>query len=176
MVDKKLVISETEIKQRVKELGEAISKDYAGTPLVMIGILNGAFIFMADLARQITMPVEIDFVRASSYGEHSYSSGTISFTKDVELDITDKNVLLIEDIVDTGNTIVRLKEIFAARNPRSLKICTLINKTERRETKVEIDYHGFTIEHGFLVGYGLDYAEQHRHYPEIHHLLNPDQT
>ena len=173
MVDKELVISEAEIQQRVKELSEAISKDYANKPLVMVGILNGAFIFMADLARQINLPVEIDFVRVSSYGDHTFSSGSISFTKDIELDITDKDVLLVEDIVDTGRTLVHLKEIFGSRKPRSLKICTLINKTERREAEVEIDYYGFTIDHGFLVGYGLDYAEQHRHYPEIYHLLNP---
>lgn len=174
MVDKKLVISEADIQKRVKELGEMISKNYADKPLVMIGILNGAFIFMADLARQISLPVEIDFVRVSSYGDHSYSSGKISFTKDIELDIAGKDVLLVEDIVDTGRTIARLQEIFSQRNPHSLKICTLIDKTERRETKVAIDYYGFTVDHGFLVGYGLDYAEQHRHYPEIHHLLNPD--
>lgn len=173
MADKQLVISKAKIQQRVKELGAAISKDYTGKPLVIVGILNGAFIFMADLARQISLPVEIDFVRVSSYGDQTFSSGTISFTKDIELDITDKDVLLIEDIVDTGRTLKNLQEIFAARKPRSLKICTLINKTERRESEVVIDYHGFTIDHGFLVGYGLDYAEQHRHYPEIYHLLNP---
>ncbi|MDH3392868.1 MAG: hypoxanthine phosphoribosyltransferase [Desulfobulbaceae bacterium] len=173
MEDKKLIISETEIQKRVKELGTAISNDYGDRPLVMIGILNGAFIFMADLARQITLPVEIDFVRVSSYGDHTYSSGTVSFTKDIELDIAGKDVLLVEDIVDTGRTISRLKEIFADRKPNSLRICTLIDKTERRETDVDIDYHGFRVDHGFLVGYGLDYAEQHRHYPEIHHLLNP---
>ena len=173
MEDKKLIISETEIQKRVKELGTAISSDYGDKPLVMIGILNGAFIFMADLARQITLPVEIDFVRVSSYGDHTYSSGTVSFTKDIELDIAGKDVLLVEDIVDTGRTISRLKEIFADRKPNSLRICTLIDKTERRETDVDIDYHGFRVDHGFLVGYGLDYAEQHRHYPEIHHLLNP---
>ena len=174
MVDKKLVISEAAIQKRVKELGMAISNDYADKSLVMIGILNGAFIFMADLARRISLPVEIDFVRVSSYGDHTYSSGAISFTKDIELDITGKDVLLVEDIVDTGHTIARLKEIFAERKPGSLKICTLIDKTERRESELEIDYYGFSIDHGFLVGYGLDYAEQHRHYPEIHHLLNPE--
>lgn len=174
MSDKKLVISEADILQRVKNLGETISKDYAGRQLVMIGILNGAFIFIADLARQITMPVEIDFIRVSSYGDHTFSSGSIAFTKDIELDITDKDVLLVEDIVDTGRTLAHLKEIFGKRKPRSLKICTLINKTERRETELAIDYHGFTIDHGFLVGYGLDYAEQHRHYPEIYHLINPE--
>jgi len=173
MVDKELVISEADIQKRVKMLGAAISADYADKPLVLICILNGAFIFMADLARQITPPVEIDFVRVSSYGGNTYSSGTIAFTKDIELDITGKDVLLVEDIVDTGRTLARLKEIFSARKPRSLKICTLINKTERRETEVEIDYFGFAIDHGFLVGYGLDYAEQHRHYPEVYHLLNP---
>lgn len=173
MIDKKLVISAADIEKRVKELGKAISDDYTGRPLVLIGILNGAFIFMADLARQISLPVEIDFVRVSSYGAGSSSSGTISFTKDIELDISGKDVLLVEDIVDTGRTIAHLQKIFAARNPNSLKICTLIDKTERRETEVAIDYYGFAIDHGFLVGYGLDYAEQHRHYPEIHHLLNP---
>lgn len=174
MVDKKLVFSKGEIQKRVKTLGETISKDYAGQPLILIGILNGAFIFMADLVRQVNLPVEIDFVRVSSYGNHAHSSGVISFTKDIELDITNKNVLLVEDIVDTGRTISHLKEMIAARQPRSIKICTLIDKKERREIEVEIDYQGFVVEHGFLVGYGLDYAEQHRHYPEIYHLLNPE--
>jgi len=173
MDDKQLIISEADIRQRVKDLGAAISRDYAGKQLVMVGILNGAFIFIADLAREVSLPVEIDFIRVSSYGTHTFSSGSIAFTKDIELDITGKDVLLVEDIVDTGRTLLRLKEIFADRKPRSLKICTLINKTERREADVEIDYHGFDIDHGFLVGYGLDYAEQHRHYPEIYHLRDP---
>jgi len=171
MAEKKLILSEENIQQRIQQLGAEITRDYGDCSLVMVGVLNGAFIFMADLARQIDLPLEIDFVRVSSYGDKSYSSGELTFTKDVELDISGKDVLLVEDIVDSGRTIARLKEFFATRHPRSLKICTLIDKTERREVEVAIDYQGFAIDHGFLVGYGLDYAEQHRHYPGIYHLM-----
>ncbi|MDH5297654.1 MAG: hypoxanthine phosphoribosyltransferase [Desulfobulbaceae bacterium] len=171
MLDKKLIIAEHDIKKRVNELGAAITRDYRDRPLVVVGILNGAFIFMADLARQIALPIEIDFIRVSSYGDKDHSSGKITFTKDIELDITGKDVLLVEDIVDTGRTMAELIKFFAARKPASLKVCALIDKRERREAAIDIDYPGFTVAHGFLVGYGLDYAEQHRHYPEIYHLL-----
>lgn len=174
MSEKKLIFAKEQIDTRVKELGAQITRDYADQELVMIGILNGAFIFMADLVRAIDMPLEIDFIRAASYGACSVSSGTVSFTKDIELSVQGKNVLLVEDIVDTGKTLSCLKQHIAYKNPSSLRICALIDKKERREISIDVDYTGFKIKEGFLVGYGLDYAEQHRHYPDIYHLLAPE--
>jgi len=164
------VLSSETIKARVHELGEQISKDYHGRPMVLIGILNGAFIFMADLIRQIKNPLQIDFVRLASYGSKAESSGRITFTKDIELDIKDKNVLVVEDIVDTGYTLKYLKEVLQLHNPASVKICCLIDKKERREVPIEVDYVGFDIPKGFLVGYGLDFDENYRSLPAVYHL------
>lgn len=173
MREKQVVIAAGAIRQRVGELGQAIDRDYAGQPLVLVGILNGAFIFLADLARAVTMPVEIDFIRVASYGNATCSSGAPAFTKDIELSIAGKHVLLVEDIVDTGRTIACLLEILAARQPKSLKVCALIDKKERREVAVRVDYAGFSVAEGFLVGYGLDCAEQHRNLPAVYRLLQP---
>ena len=169
METKELVISEAEIKARVRELGAAISRDYEGRSLVLVGILNGAFIFLADLVREIKLPVEVDFVRVASYGAHA-SAGEIRLVKQIELDVAGKEVLLVEDIVDTGRTIIYLRNYFARHRPRSLRLCTLIDKKERRQAAVHSDYVGFEVEQGFLVGYGLDFAEQHRNYPQVYHL------
>ena len=174
MSDKKRILAKSRIAKRVGELGRRITADYAGKPLVLIGILNGAFMFLADLCRHIDLPLEIDFIRAASYGSCSVSSGTINLTKDIELPLADKHVLLVEDIVDTGRTLLCLKQHILTKNPASLKICALLDKKERREVAVAVDYLGFEIEKGFLVGYGLDYAEFHRNYPEIYHLLAPE--
>jgi len=171
MPDKKLIFSKDQIQQRVQEIGRQITKDYRDKKLIAIGILNGAFIFLADLVRNIDLPLEVDFVRVASYGEQSTSSGTITFTKDIELDLGGKDVLLVEDIVDTGRTIDYLKKYFKKHNPNSLRVCALIDKKERRELDIELDYIGFEISEGFLVGYGLDYGEQHRHYADIYHLI-----
>ncbi len=173
MIDKEEVVSRQDIARRVKELGQAIARDYAGRRLVMIGILNGAFIFLADLVREIDLPLEIDFIRVSSYGSSTCSSGAIQCTKDTELDLAGKDILLVEDIVDTGRTLARLKELFAARNAESVRICALIDKKERREVEVAVDYAGFDVAEGFLVGYGLDHAEQHRQYPAIYKIVSP---
>lgn len=172
MIEKEVVLSGTAIAARVAELGAAISRDYAERSVVMIGVLNGAFIFMADLVRAVDLPLEIDFVRVASYGSNTCSSGTVNFVKDIELDIVGKDVILVEDIVDTGRTIACLKEIFAAKKVNSVRICALIDKKERREVAVEADYAGFTVAEGFLVGYGLDYAEQHRHYPAVYRIVS----
>ena len=172
MVDKKIVIPRGEISRRVGELAKAITKDYAYGELVIVGILNGAFIFTADLVRGIELPLEVDFVKIASYGSNTYSSGEIRFAKDIELDIGGKDVLLVEDIVDTGRTIACLKDMFGERRANSIKVCTLIDKKERREVEMILDYVGFEIQEGFLVGYGLDYAEQYRNYPDVYHLLN----
>ncbi len=168
----KLIISPDEIQAKIEELGKEITRDYEDKKLVVIGILKGAFIFMADLVRSIDLPIEIDFVRLQSYGSSTESSGQISITKDVELSLKDKHVLVVEDIIDTGYTIQYLKEILSLHKTASVKICCLIDKKERREVEIDADYVGFEIERGFLVGYGLDYDEKYRNLPGVYHL-NP---
>ncbi|MDG4475228.1 hypoxanthine phosphoribosyltransferase [Thiovibrio frasassiensis] len=173
MIEKEVVVSSQDIARRVKELGRAISRDYSGRKLVMVGILNGAFIFLADLVREIELPIEIDFIRVSSYGSSTCSSGTIQCTKDTELELEGKDVLLVEDIVDTGKTIACLRQLLVDRKAASVGICALIDKRERRAVEVAVDYAGFTVAEGFLVGYGLDHAEQHRQYPAIYKIVSP---
>ena len=170
MIEKEEVVSKKDIARRVKELGQAITRDYSGRRLVVIGILNGAFIFLADLVREIELPIEIDFIRVSSYGSSTCSSGAIQCSKDTELELAGKDILLVEDIVDTGRTLACLRELLAARKVESVRICALIDKQERRTVEVTVDYVGFVVPEGFLVGYGLDHAEQHRHYPAIYKL------
>ncbi len=167
---KECVLSREQISLRVSELGRQISDDYEGHNLLVVGILNGAFIFMADLVRQIALPLEIDFVRVSSYGAGVSSSGKVKFVKDIELPVAGKDVLLVEDIVDTGLTLFKLMEILENRNPKSVRICAFIDKRERREHSVKIDYTGFSLGEGFLVGYGLDCAEQFRQFPDVYRL------
>lgn len=166
------VLSSETIKTRVHKLGEQISKDYRGRPLVLIGILKGAFIFTADLIRHIKNPLQIDFVRLASYGSQTEPSGQISFTKDIELDIKDKDVLVVEDLVDTGYTLKYLKDVLKLHNPASVRICCLIDKKERRQVPIKVDYVGFDIPRGFLVGYGLDFDENYRSLPAVYHI-NP---
>ena len=170
MPDRQLVISRDLIRDRVVELGDRISADYAEKDLVIIGVLNGAFIFLADLVRTVTVPHRIDFIRVASYGNSKSSSGTIRLSKDVEINITGKHILLVEDIVDTGNTLAWLSGYFKEKKAVSVRVCAFIDKKERRETEIDLDYTGFTLEQGFLVGYGLDYAEQYRHLPEVYSL------
>ncbi len=164
------VLSPEAIEKRVAEMARLISKDYQDGDLVMIGVLKGAFIFMADLVRHLTISVTVDFIGASSYGSQSVSSGTITLTRDPGLDVCNKDVLLVEDIVDTGLTLAHLTTHFEALGARSVRICAMIDKHERRQQKVPIAYSGFQIGEGFLVGYGLDYAEQYRQLPGIYHL------
>ncbi len=168
--DLREVISAESISARVKKLGEEITGDYEGKELILVGILKGAFIFTADLARAIDLPLEIDFVRLSSYGSGTTSSGFVRISKDIEIDIRGKDVLVVEDIVDTGHTLKYLQEVLSIHKPASVKICCLIDKKERREVDVEVDYVGFDVPKGFLVGYGLDYNEQYRHLDGIYHL------
>ncbi len=171
MTDKRIVFSAAEIAARVRELGRRINADYRDKDLVVVCLLNGAFVFMADLVRVIDLPLEIDFIRLASYGSETVSCGEVRMSKDVEVSLAGRDVLLVEDIVDTGRTIAFLRDCLAGQNPRSVRLCALIDKRERREKEVVVDYAGFDVAEGFLVGYGLDFAGQHRHYPAIYHLV-----
>ncbi len=159
------------IKARVKELAKQISKDYAGREPLVLGVLNGAVFFVSDLVREMTIPLKIDFIRASSYGSGSSSRGFVRFTKEPELTIRGEAVILVEDIVDTGLTINHILMMLGERGPESVKICALIDKLERRDMDVVIDYCGFQVKKGFLVGYGLDYNEQYRYLPDIYAIV-----
>jgi len=164
----KTLISSAEINNRVKTLGQQITTDYTNSPLILIGILNGAFIFLADLARAIKLDIEVDFIRVASYGNETSTSGKITLTKKPELELSGKHILLVEDIVDTGTTMAWLNDYLAtAFTPASIKICSLIDKKERREVPVTVDYKGFSLDQGFLVGYGLDCAQRYRNLPEV---------
>jgi hypoxanthine phosphoribosyltransferase len=164
------LLSREVILSRVKELGRDISADYAGREPVFVGILNGVIFFFADLLREIAVPCRIDFIRAASYGSGLSSSGEVKLTKDVEISLRDQDVILVEDIVDTGLTLNRIVELVEQKGPASVRICALIDKRERRETEVRLDYRGFQIEEGFLVGYGLDHDEQYRTLKDVHVL------
>ena len=163
----KLLFSKQEIEETVARLAQEISADYANKRVVLIGVLKGAFVFLADLVRQLTIPVEIEFIRIASYGSQKESSGTISIKKDVEISLEKKDVLVIEDIVDTGLSLKFLLDHLRARNPSSLKVCALIDKKSRRKVEVHVDYIGFAMDEGFIVGYGIDFNEGYRALPEI---------
>lgn len=160
-----ILITQEELQAKVEELGKRISQDYAGKELLMVCILKGAVVFYADLVRHISIPITMDFMAVSSYGDATKSSGAVMILKDLERNIADKHVLIVEDIVDTGLTLKYLVENLKARNPLSIKICTLLDKPERRAADVKVDYNGFTIPDAFVVGYGLDYGEAYRHLP-----------
>jgi hypoxanthine phosphoribosyltransferase len=163
------LISEKEIKARVQETGEKISKDYKNLDLVLIGVLKGSFIFLADLTRKISIDHEIDLIGASSY-DGTTSSGQIVFTKQPDLELEGRDILLVEDIVDTGNTLLKIVEFVQLLNPRSIKICSLIDKQERRKVDINVNYSCFSLDKGFIVGYGLDYNEKYRNLPAIYDL------
>ena len=170
MDKRKEVLSKAAINERINELGRQITADYCDKNVVLLGVLNGAFIFLADLCRAIDLDLEIDFIRVASYGDATHSSGTIRLSKPSELDLTGKDVILVEDIVDTGHTMTWLINHFAEMGANSVKICTLIDKTERRAVEVPIDYPGFSLNKGFLIGYGLDHAEIYRNLQQIFSL------
>jgi hypoxanthine phosphoribosyltransferase len=161
------LVAEKEIAARVAELGRAITRDYAETDLVLVGVLQGAIPFVADLMRALPIDLTVDFLRASSYGSGTTSSGTVRLVADLSVDITDRHVLVVDDIVDTGHTLAALKRTLEARRPRSVRTCVLLDKTGRREAEVTIDYVGFTIPNVFVVGYGLDYAGLYRNLPYV---------
>ena len=164
------LFSSDEIQARVEELGRQITVDYQDRPLLLIGVLKGAFIFLADLARAIDLPLEIDFIRVASYGVGLTTSGTVRLTKDPDIDPRGKDVLVVEDIVDTGTTLSWLRTYFEKKGAASVRICALIDKYERRQHEVQADYSGFSVSEGFLVGYGLDCAEQYRNLAGIYNV------
>ena len=169
-MEKEILIQKDTIQAKVKALAGQISSDYADKEPVLIGILKGVIFFFADLVREMTIPCKIDFIRASSYGSGMTSSGVITLTKDIEIPIKDKPVIIIEDLVDTGLTLKHIFKRLEEKAPESIKICALINKLERRNEEVVVDYCGFQIKEGFLVGYGLDHDEQYRYLPGIYVL------
>jgi hypoxanthine phosphoribosyltransferase len=164
------VLTKEEIATRIREVARAISTDYRDRDLILVGILKGAFIFLSDLIRHISIPVKVDFMCASSYGDRTSSSGRVKLIKDVELDIRNKDVIIVEDIVDTGVTLSYLVKHLQSSGASAVRICALIDKKERRQTDVSVDYVCHSVEKGFLVGYGLDYAEFYRNLPEVYHL------
>ena len=161
------LISQEEIKVRTLQMAEEITRDYRGRELIMVGVLKGAFVFLADLARQIELPLEIDFVAISSYGADTASSGVVRIIKDLDLEIEGKDVLLVEDIVDTGLTLKYLAGMLRERGPASVEICALLNKPDARKVDIEVRYSGFDVPPLFVVGYGLDYAERYRQLPFV---------
>jgi hypoxanthine phosphoribosyltransferase len=163
----KVLVDEATIQQRVLQLGEAISQAYAGQDLVLISVLKGSIIFMADLVRAITVPHEIDFMATSSYGAATSSSGVVRILKDLNVSIQDRNVLVVEDIIDSGHTLSYLLRLLNERQPASLRIVTLLDKPDRRDVPIDVDWIGFSIPNEFVVGYGLDYNELYRNLPYI---------
>ncbi|MBQ6553389.1 MAG: hypoxanthine phosphoribosyltransferase [Clostridia bacterium] len=167
MENVKMLITEDEIKRRVAELGAQITEDYAGKSILLIGVLKGAAVFMSDLMRAINLPVEIDFMVVSSYGAGTQSAGNIKIVKDTDVSVEGREVLIAEDILDTGITLYNLKELLLKRGAKSLKICTIFNKPARRKSPIEADYIGFDVPDEFVVGYGLDYDQKYRNLPYL---------
>ena len=163
----KVMLSEEELAGRIKELGAEISKDYEGEEIFLVGILKGAAFFATELAKRITVPVIIDFMSTSSYGAGTASSGEVRITKELDLDMTGKNVLIAEDIIDIGNTLSYLLQYFKDKGAKSVRLATMLDKPDRREVDVKVDYNGFTIPDEFVVGYGLDYDQRYRNLPYI---------
>jgi hypoxanthine phosphoribosyltransferase len=171
-----VLISEKELRERVLELGAEITRDYAGRPPLLIGVLKGAIMFMADLARAIHLPVEIDFMAVSSYGTATKTSGIVRIVKDLELDLSGRHVIVVEDIVDSGLTLSYLQRGLLAREPASLEICALLLKEGLQRVDLEIRYVGFKIPPEFVVGYGLDVAERYRNLPEIRQIADGEEV
>ena len=169
----RVLFSEEELNKRVSEIAAEINRDYAGKEPMLISVLRGSFVFMADLIRKIEVPCTIDFMSVSSYGKGTTSTGQVQITKDLSDDIEGKDIIVVEDILDSGNTLSYLLELLRARKPASMKLCTLLDKPDRRVKEVHVDYSGFTIPDEFVVGYGLDYAEKYRNLPYIG-ILKPE--
>ena len=165
-----ILVSSEEIQEKVREMGERITEDYRGKTLLLVGILRGAVVFLSDLMRHLELPCEIDFMEVSSYGAGTTSSGVVRILKDLEEDITERHVLIVEDIVDTGLTLSYLRRSLLARKPASLEICTLLSKPSRRQLDLDVKYVGFEVPDVFVVGYGIDFAGAYRNLPDIHAL------
>ena len=166
--DIEILITETEIAARTTQLARMIKEQYRDTEqLVVVGLLRGSFVFIADLVRRLDLPVEVDFMTVSSYGNKTESSRQVRIIQDLETPIKNRDVLLVEDIIDTGHTLSQVKKILLTRAPKSLSVCTLLNKPSRREIEVEVDWVGFDIPDAFVIGYGIDYAQQGRNLPHI---------
>lgn len=163
----KVLLSEQEVDDRIQAIGEQISKDYAGKQVHLVCVLKGGSFFMCELAKRITVPVSLDFMSVSSYGSSTKSSGVVKIVKDLDEPLKDKDVIVVEDIVDSGRTLSYLMEMLNDRGPKSLRLCTLLDKPDRRVTDVKADYTGFTIPDEFVVGYGLDYDQRYRNLPYI---------
>lgn len=159
--------SEEQVRSRIKELAEQINRDYEGKALHVICILKGSVYFCCELTKYLTVPVTLDFMAVSSYGDGMKSSGRLRITKDLDEDIDDRDCLIVEDIIDSGNTLRMTKDLLSARNTASMRVCTLLDKPSRRETEVFVDYTGFEIPDEFVVGYGLDYGQKYRNLPYI---------
>ncbi|WP_032116698.1 hypoxanthine phosphoribosyltransferase [Candidatus Arsenophonus nilaparvatae] len=168
-----VMISEADVKQRIDEMAKEIVKHYKPLQdeLVLVGLLKGSFIFMADLCRKIDIPHEVDFMTVSSYGNGMTSTRDVKIIKDLDEDIRGKHVLIVEDIIDSGNTLKKVREILELRGPKSVAICTLLDKPSRREVEVPVEWTGYAIQDEFVVGYGIDYAQQYRHLPYIGHVI-----
>ncbi len=167
-LSKEIFIHRSEISRRVQELADEISRGYVGQEILVIGVLKGSFIFMSDLVRAMTVSCQTDFIRAASYGDQTESSGKIAITKDVEMAVEGRNILIVDDIVDTGLTLRYIVDHLQCRNPKSIKVCTFLDKRKRRTVPFEADYVGFTMDDGFIVGYGLDFNEQYRFLPDVY--------
>lgn len=163
----RVMFSAEQVEKRIAEIAAQISEEFQGEEVLAVGILRGGVYFCTELTKRITVPVILDFIEASSYGNSSVSSGQVKITKDLAEDIAGKNVLVIEDIIDTGRTLSLLLENLKSRNPKSLKLCALLDKPDRRVVEVPVDYRGFSIPNEFVVGYGMDYAQRYRNLPYI---------
>lgn len=170
----KILYTEEDIRKRAKELGAQITEDYAGEELIVLGTLRGAVMWMCELLKCINLDTKIDFISASSYGSATQTSGVVRITRDVDMDLYKKNVLIVEDIVDTGTTLKYLKNYLGERNPKSVRICTMLDKPSRRRNDLVADYIGFEIDDLFVIGYGLDYDQKYRNLPYISYLEATD--
>lgn len=163
----RVLVSEEDVDRRIEELGKQISEDYAGKQVHLICVLKGGVFFLCELAKRITIPVSLDFMSVGSYGDETQSSGIVKITKDLDESLEGKEVLVVEDIIDSGNTLYYLLDVLKKRGPKSMHLCTLLDKPDRREKDVKVDYVGFEIPDEFVVGYGLDYAQKYRNLPYI---------
>ena len=170
----RVVVAPDDLQQRIAELGKEITNDYQGRPPLLVGVLKGAFVFMSDLSRAIDLPVEFDFMAVSSYGSATRTSGVVRIMKDLDIDLTDRHVLIVEDIVDSGLTLAYLRKNLAARGPASMEVCALLVKAGLQRVELDLKYVGFTIPPAFVVGYGLDVGERFRNLPYVAEYAGPE--